>query len=62
VIKILEARIGQFIQGCKYPMSRGIVVQEQNDLGERPAAFFLQNVLKFHQQISVTLGVDSLAR
>jgi hypothetical protein len=31
-------------------VSRGIVVQEQNRLGEFPAAFFLQNVLQLHQQ------------
>jgi len=31
-------------------VSRGIVVQEQDPLGEFPAAFFLQNVLQLHQQ------------
>jgi hypothetical protein len=31
-------------------VSRGIVVQEQDTLGELPAAFFLQNVLQLHQQ------------
>jgi hypothetical protein len=31
-------------------MSRGIVVQGQDPLGELPAAFFLQNVLQLHQQ------------
>jgi len=29
---------------------RGIVVQEQDSLGELPAAFFLQNVFQLHQQ------------
>ena len=33
VIKTLEAQIGQFLLGCKCPVSRGIVVQEQNPLG-----------------------------
>jgi len=28
----------------------GIVVQEQDPLGEIPAAFFLKNVLQLHQQ------------
>jgi len=46
VIKTLEAKEGQFLLGCKCPVSRGIVVQEQDPLGELPAAFFLQNVLQ----------------
>jgi len=50
VIKTLEAQIGQFLLGCKSPVSRGIVVQEQDPLGELYAAFFLQNVLQLHQQ------------
>ena len=39
VIKILEAQVGQFLLGCKCPVSRTIVVQEQDPLGELPAAF-----------------------
>jgi len=50
VIKTLEAQAGQFLLGCKCPVSRGIVVQEQDHLGELPAAFFLKNVLQLHQQ------------
>jgi hypothetical protein len=50
VIKILEARLGQFLLRCKCPVSRGIVVQEQDYLGNLSAAFSLQNVLKLHQQ------------
>jgi len=50
VIKTLEAQVGQFLLGCKCPVSRGIVVQEQDPLGELPAAFFLQNLLQSHQQ------------
>jgi len=42
VIKTLEDQVGQFLLGCKCPVSRGIVVQEQDPLGELPAAFFLQ--------------------
>ena len=45
MIKILEAQVVQFLLGCKCPVSRGIVVQEQDRLGDLPAAFFLQNVL-----------------
>jgi len=50
VIKKLEAKVGQFLLGCKCLVSRGIVVQEQDPLGEFTAAFFLQNVLQFHQK------------
>jgi len=61
VIKILEAQVGQFLLGCKCPVSRDIVVQEQDSLGDLSAAFFLQNVLQLHQQRWVILRVDSLA-
>ena len=40
VIKILETQVGQFLLGCKRPVSRGIVVQEQDPLGDFPAALF----------------------
>ena len=50
VIKTLEAQLGQFLVGCKCPVSRGIVVQEQVSLVDLPAAFYLQNVLHLHQQ------------
>ena len=40
VIKTLEAQVGQFLLGCKCPLSRG----------DLPATFFLQNVLQLHQQ------------
>ena len=52
--------VGQFLPGCKCPVSRGIVTQEQNTLGELPVNFFLQNVLQLHQQRWVILRVDSL--
>jgi len=61
VFKTLEVQVDQFLLGCKCPVSRSIVVQEQDPLGELPAAFFLQNVLQLHQQIWVILRVDSLA-
>jgi len=60
VVKTLEAQVGQFLVGCKCPVSQGIVVQEQDLLGELPAAFFLQNVLQFRQQKLLILRVDSL--
>ena len=47
VIKKME---GQFLLGCKCPVNRGIIVQEQYPIGELSAACFLQNVLKLHQQ------------
>ena len=50
VIKEMEAQVGQFLLGCKCPVSRGIVVQEQDPVGDQPAAFFPQNVLQLHQQ------------
>jgi len=53
--------VGQFLLGSKCPVSRSIVVQKQEPLGDLPAAFFLQNVLQLHQQRLVILRVDSLA-
>jgi len=61
VIKILEGQVGQFLPGCKCPVSRGIFVQEQDSLGELPGAFLLQNVPQLHHQRWVILRVDSLA-
>jgi len=42
VIKTLEAQVGQFLLGCKCPVSGGIVVQEQDPLGDLPGAFVVQ--------------------
>jgi len=50
VIKTVKAQVGQFLLGRKWPVSRGSVVQEQNPLGDIPAAFFLQNALRLHHQ------------
>ena len=50
VIKTLEAQVGLFLLGCKCPVSRGIVLQKQDPLGDLPMVFFLQNVLRLHQQ------------
>ena len=50
VIKTVEVQVGQFLLGCKCPVSRDVVVQKQDHLGDLPAAFFLQNVLQLHQQ------------
>ena len=61
VIKTLKAQVGQFLLGCKCPVSHGIVVQEQDPLGDLPAAFFFQNVLQLLQQRWVILRVYSLA-
>jgi len=54
MIKKLKAQASQFLLGCKCPVSRGFVVQEQDPLGDLPAVFFLQNVLQLHQQMSNT--------
>ena len=61
VIKTVEAQVGQFLLGCKCMVSRGIVVQEQDPLGELPATLSLQNILQLHQQRWVILRVVSLA-
>jgi hypothetical protein len=37
----IGTQVGQFLLGCKCPVSRGIVVQEEDPLGELPATFFL---------------------
>jgi len=44
----IGTQVGQFLLGCKCPLSRGIVVQEQDLRGDVPAALFLQNVLQLH--------------
>ena len=56
----MEAQVGKFLLGCKCPVSQGTVIQEQDPLGDLPAAFFLQNVLQLHKQRRVILCVDSL--
>ena len=61
MIKTLEAQVGHFLMGCKCPVSRGIVVQEQDPLRDLATVFFLQNVLQLHRQRSVILRVNSLA-
>ena len=61
MIKTLEAQVGQFLPGCKCPVGRGIVVQEQDLFDELPAPFFLQKALQLHQQRWVILRVDSSA-
>jgi len=48
-----------FSSGLQVPGEPGIVVQEQDPLGEIPAAFFLWNVLQLHQQRWIILHVDS---
>jgi hypothetical protein len=36
VVKTLEAQVGRFLLDCKCPVSRGIVVQERDPLGDLP--------------------------
>ena len=59
--QILEAQVDQFLLGCKWPVSRGVVVQEQDTHCEIPAKFSFQNILQMHQQRWVILRVDILA-
>jgi len=61
VTKTLEVQVGQFLLGCKCLVSQGIVVQEQDPLGDLPTGFFLQNVLQLHQERQIILCIDSLA-
>jgi hypothetical protein len=60
-METLEAQVGRFLLGSKHPVSRGIFLEEQDSLGDFPAAFFLQNVLQLHQQRLLILRVDRLA-
>jgi hypothetical protein len=41
-LKTMEAQVGQFLLGCKCPVSWGIVGQEQVPLGDPPTAFSLK--------------------
>ena len=47
VIKTLGAQVGQFLLGCKSPVNRGIVVQEQDPFGDFPAAFSFKMPFNF---------------
>ena len=63
VIKTLEAQVDQFLLGCKCPVSRGIVVQEQEQdhIGDLPAAgVFPSKCPSITPAEIVILGVDSL--
>jgi hypothetical protein len=60
VMKTLVTQMRQFLLGSKYPVRRGIFIQEQNHHSEFPAALFFQNVLQLHQQRWVILRVDGL--
>jgi hypothetical protein len=51
VIKTLEAQVGQFLLGCKCPVSRGIIVQEQDPFCDFP-----------HVQIFTNDGPNPLTR
>ena len=39
VIMTLKAQVGQFLLDCECPVRRGILVQEQDSLGDLPKAF-----------------------
>ena len=45
----MEAQVGQFLLGCKCPVSRSIVVHEKDPLGDLPAAlvFFVQKSFNY---------------
>ena len=48
VIKTLEAQVGQFLLDCKCPVSRGIVVEEQDPLGDLPSAWHFSFKMSFN--------------
>jgi len=48
VIKTLEAQVGQFLLGCKWPVSQALCKKKL--LGNLPAGFFPSKVLQLHQQ------------
>jgi len=50
-----------FPSGLQVPVRRGIVVQEQDPLGDLPPAFFFQNILQLHQKKWVIIHLNSLA-
>jgi hypothetical protein len=50
VIKTMEVQLCQFLPGSKGPVSQGTVMQEQDQLGDIPAALLLQNILQLHQK------------
>jgi len=60
VIKTLEAQAGQFLLGCKCPVSPGNFVQEQYPLGDLPEGVFPS---KCHSIVpaEIVLRVDSFA-
>ena len=60
IMKTMETQAGHFLLSCKCPVSRDIVVQDQDPLGDLPATFILQNVFQLRQQRWVILRVDSL--
>jgi len=47
VIKTLEAQVGQFLLGCKCPVSRGIVAQNKTTLVTFPRRFFFKMSFNF---------------
>jgi len=61
MVKTFEAQVGQFLLGCKCPVSRGIFVQEQDPLGDLPVAFFLQNLLQ-HREVGWAKDLSAPSR
>jgi len=43
----MEAQVGQFLLGCMGPVSRDIVMQEQESLDDLPAAFSFKMSFNF---------------
>jgi hypothetical protein len=51
VIKIFEAKSGLVLLGCRYPVNRGIFLQDKHVIGDIPAAFVIQNIIRLQQKI-----------
>ena len=53
VIKTLEDQVGQFLLGCKCPVSRGIVVQGQDNPGDLTTDSIFKHALNINQSLSL---------
>jgi hypothetical protein len=51
VIKIFEAKLSLDLLGCKYRVSRGIILEEQHAIRDNPAAFVIRNIIQLLQQV-----------
>ena len=60
MIKILEAKVGRFLLGCKCPLIRGIVVQEQDPFGDLPALINFALITTYLNKLTVGHSIEQL--